>query len=251
MNDLEVIYVRHSRARMDTHMPPSTIYFYDLTAVVSGVLEYTINGKNITLNSGDVIFIPPESVRQRKAADKPCDYISFNFTCDEAIDLPLYIPHGLTNELVVEIALCDELVKKLYPNYGEVLSPLITCMLKTLKSNLESENLPETVRKIIDYIHKNLSGKITLKDIGEYTFFSPIYCDTLFKSAIGRSIIDYVIELRIEEAKKLILNDAASLSDIAASAGFSDYNYFARTFKKRCGYTPLEYKKIFLKSHER
>lgn len=246
MEDLKIILARHNRAKIDTFMPENMIYYYDLTIMLGGRLEYKINGKEITLNPGDVILIPPDSLRGRVDAKSPCDYVSFNFTRSAKIELPLYMPSALSNELIMQIALCDELNKKFYPNIESTLSPLAVCMLNTIKNNLESENLPETVRKIIDYIHKNLSGRITLRDIGEYTFFSPIYCDTLFKNTIGRSIIDYVIELRIEEAKKLILHDTSSLSEIAEEVGFSDYNYFSRTFKKRCGYTPHEYKQIFL-----
>ena len=246
MRDLKIIYARHNRAKIDTYIQENMIYYYDLTILISGRLEYKANRKNVTLNPGDIIFIPPDSLRGRADAECPCDYLSLNFTCPEPIELPIYIPGAITNELIIQIALCDELNKKFYPNIESTLSPLTVCMLNSIKNNLESENLPETVRKIIDYIHKNLSNKITLRDIGEYTFFSPIYCDTLFKNTIGRSIIDYVIELRIEEAKKLILHDTSSLSEIAEEVGFSDYNYFARTFKKRCGYTPHAYKRIFL-----
>ena len=248
MNDLKINYARHNRAKSGIYMPKNTIYYYDLTAVISGRLEYTVNQKEIALNAGDAILIPPGSTRARAEADAPFDYISLNFTCEGEVDLPLYMPGALTNEVIMQIALCDERIKKFYPDIDSTLSPLTVCMLKTFKGNLESENLPETVRKITEYIREHLSEKITLRDIGAYTFFSPIYCDTLFKHTMGRSIIDYVIELRIDEAKKLILHDTASLSEIAATVGFSDYNYFARTFKKRCGYTPLEYKHIFLSS---
>lgn len=248
MDSLKISYARHNRSKSGIYIPKNTIYYYDLTAVISGRLEYTVNQKEITLNAGDAILIPPGSTRARAEADASFDYISLNFTCDTPIDLPLYMPGALTNEIIMHIALCDELVKKFYPDIEKTLSPLTVCMLQTLKRNLESENLPETVRKITDYIREHLSEKITLRDIGAHTFFSPIYCDTLFKNTMGRSIIDYVIELRIDEAKKLILHDTARLGEIALAVGFSDYNYFARTFKKRCGYTPLEYKKIFSKS---
>ncbi len=248
MNGLKITYARHNRGKSGILMPENTIYYYDLTLVLGGCLEYTVNGKSITLTGGDIILIPPDSTRAREEACGAFDYVSLNFTCDDKIDLPLYMPGAVTNEIVMQVALIDELIKKFYPDIETTLSPLAVCMLKTLMSNRESENLPETVRKIIGYIHKNLSKKITLRDIGEYTFFSPIYCDTIFKNSMGRSIIDYAIELRISEAKRLILHDTAPLADIAAAVGFSDYNYFARTFKKRCGYTPLEYKQIFLRS---
>ena len=85
--------------------------------------------------------------------------------------------------------------------------------------------------------------RITLDDIGRLTFFSPIYCDTVFKKDTGRSIIDHLIERRIDEAKKLLLSPDLSLTKISELCGFADYNYFCRVFKKRVGATPGAYRK--------
>ena len=97
----------------------------------------------------------------------------------------------------------------------------------------------------MQYLHKNLARRITLADIGRMTFFSPVYCDTVFKKDMGVSIIDYLLSRRIAEAKKLLIEGTFSLSEIAKQTGFSDSNYFTRVFKKRTGYTPTEYRKIY------
>ena len=88
--------------------------------------------------------------------------------------------------------------------------------------------------------------RITLEDIGKLTFFSPIYCDTVFKKDTGRSIIDHLIERRIDEAKKLLSSPDLSLSKISELCGFADYNYFCRVFKKRVGVTPGAYRKTMM-----
>ena len=98
--------------------------------------------------------------------------------------------------------------------------------------------------KIIEHIHVNMAKKITLEEIGKITFFSPVYCDSVFKRDMGRSIIDYLLEERINESKKLLVEGSMSLSDISESVGFDDYNYFSRVFKRRTGYTPREYYRI-------
>ena len=245
MKDLKIIYARHNRTRAVEAMPPAVIHYHDLTSVISGELVYTLNKKTVTLHAGDIILIRRGEERARSEGNTPSEYLSLNFGVEGEIPLPSVMRGALTSELMMQIALFDELVKKFYPDAEPMLSPLATCFITTLARNLESETLPPLVRKIVDYIHANLSEKITLSDIGSHTFFSPIYCDTVFKTHMGRSILDYVIEKRIDESKKLILHDTLPLSRIAESVGFSDYNYFARTFKKRCGYTPLEYKKLF------
>ena len=98
-------------------------------------------------------------------------------------------------------------------------------------------------RDILSYLHEHFRERITLDDIGKITFFSPVYCETVFRREIGRAIIDYVIELRISEAEKLILENAYPLGEISRAIGFQDYNYFSRTFKKRTGYSPTEYRR--------
>ena len=65
----------------------------------------------------------------------------------------------------------------------------------------------------------------------------------LFKKETGKSIINYLLDERLESAKMLIREGSLSLSDIAVETGFSDYNYFSRIFKKRVGVSPISYKK--------
>lgn len=245
MHCTETLYAKHRRVRSVEEISPSRIKYSDITAVISGEMEYAVNGKTELLSAGDMIFISAGKVRSRSAGNTPAEYVSLNFVSDEPIELPEVIHGALSSEVMLQLALIEEVGKKFYPTAEPMISPLIECLIMTMQRKLENETLPPLVRSIVDYIHANLSSKITLKDIGEHTFFNPIYCDTVFKNTMGRSILDYTIEKRIDEAKKLILHDTRSLSKIAESVGFTDYNYFARTFKKRSGYTPLEYKKIF------
>ena len=66
-----------------------------------------------------------------------------------------------------------------------------------------------------------------------------------FKKEMGKSIINYLIDVRISEARNLISGSALPLSAISEKVGFEDYNYFSRIFKKRVGYTPRQYRRLF------
>ena len=245
MYNVKTLYAKHRRVSAVGEIASADIRYNDMTVVLAGEMEYTVNGNKETLYAGDLVFIPCGKTRNRSAGDKPAEYISLNFTTDVPAELPEIIRGALTSEIMLQLSLIDELDKKFYPTAELMISPIIECIIMTLKRNLQNDTLPPLVRKIVEYVHSNLGERITLSDIGNHTFFSPIYCDSIFKEEMGRSIVDYIIEKRVEEAKKLILHDTMSLKRIAELVGFSDYNYFSRTFKKRSGYTPLEYKKRF------
>ena len=74
------------------------------------------------------------------------------------------------------------------------------------------------------------------------------YCDIIFKRETGQSIIGYLTDQRIIEAKKLLIDSLLSLKEVAENVGFEDYNYFSRIFKKKTGYTPTQFRNLVNKS---
>jgi two-component system response regulator YesN len=144
------------------------------------------------------------------------------------------------------VAACDEIIRKPIPDTDtmEKIAHLLSCILLIMKDRVKQTGYNPLTLKIMQYLHSNFSEKITLDDIARLTFFSPNYCENVFKRETGRSVIDYLLQIRIEEAKRLLAEDSLALSTVAEAVGFDDYNYFSRVFKKRTGYTPSEYKKL-------
>jgi transcriptional regulator GlxA family with amidase domain len=66
-----------------------------------------------------------------------------------------------------------------------------------------------------------------------------------FKSATGLTLIDYLQNLRIEEAKRLLETSADSADDISAAVGYEDASFFRRLFNRRTGLTPARYRRMF------
>ena len=241
-------YVRHTKGAPAPQILKATIPFVELTVVFKGTVEYKIDGQPFTLHEGDAILISQGRERERKKGQEDMDYISFNFLLDEELDIPPFLPNVLTRDVRLLIAACDEIQQMHISSYEEPISHLLACLLVTLKSNLQRQSTHPLVEKIVRYIHENISNKITLSDISEHTFFSAIYCDSVFKRETGRSIIDYLLEERMNLAKQLLTEGTLSLQQVAEITGFSDHNYFSRTFKKRTGYTPGQYRKMIRKT---
>ena len=245
MDNLSLFYMRHNRCVPMPPTPERPIHYYDLTIVLEGKLEYRIDGTPITLTAGDALLIRQGMLRAREATTEKIDYISFNFHADSDPDLPLLIQGAVQNETKLIIAACDEIAKRHPLGYEDTATLLLAAMLQAFGENLKERSVTPLTAKIVAYLHKNLTHRITLSDIGKITFFSPVYCDTVFKKDIGISIIDYLLGRRIAEAKKLLIEGTLSLPEVARQSGFGDSNYFSRVFKKRTGYTPTEYKKIY------
>lgn len=244
MKGIELIYARHNSLGKAPRISPSNIAFYDLTVLLNGRLEYSINGENLLLEGGDVIFIPVGSLRSRRESEENVDYVSFNFTTSNETSLPLVLKNAVRSEIVLLIAAYDKIEKHAYSDNKEKWEHLCGCILSILEDVSIASKYSPLTRKIMEYIHTDPVRKITLDDIGSVTFFSPIYCDTVFKKETGRSIIDYVIDRRIDEAKRLLLEGTVPLSQVSDAVGFNDYNYFSRVFKKRSGYSPTAYRRL-------
>lgn len=100
----------------------------------------------------------------------------------------------------------------------------------------------QLITKALEYITVHYRENLTLQIVADTVHLSRNYFSLLFKKQTGRNFIDYLIELRIREAKRLLAEEDVRMSDIAETTGFNDVNYFRKLFKKMTGLTPLEYK---------
>lgn len=243
MNALSLFFIRHNRGKEAPEISETSISYFDLTILLEGELRYRIDGAPVVLGRGDAILVPRGTRRARDAAER-ADYISFNFHAAELPPLPLVLREAVRPETKLMIAACDEIVRRHALGYEQAGAHLLCAILLSFQNDLQERRISPLTANIVSYINKNMAERITLGDIGRVTFFSPVYCDTVFKRDMGTSIIDYLLTQRVAEAKRLLLEGTLSLSEVARMTGFEDSNYFSRVFKKRTGYTPSAYKKM-------
>lgn len=108
---------------------------------------------------------------------------------------------------------------------------------KYIEHRMEIENA-------INYIQNNYSKKIVIDDIIKIVCMSKYHFLRLFKSHVGASLYDYLLNYRINKAKELLRTTEYTVSEICTLVGFNDYNNFIREFKKITLTTPLKYRKI-------
>ncbi len=93
------------------------------------------------------------------------------------------------------------------------------------------------------YIEEHYMEPVTTRQLAQAAELSPKYFLDLFKKKYGKSAVDYISELRLQEAKRLMADQGVKLKDIAHRVGFADEFYFSRKFKKATGVAPAVYMK--------
>lgn len=112
----------------------------------------------------------------------------------------------------------------------------------------ESNEKFQKMNLIATYLHSNYATKISAKTLAEMTHYTYSYFSCAFKEVFGVPLTKYLLDIRISKASTLLRTTDMNITEIAASSGFSDTNYFARAFKKEAGCSPSEYRKSVRKN---
>lgn len=113
---------------------------------------------------------------------------------------------------------------------------LIEDLIADLSNNVKEQKV-EIIESVKDYLKENYSEDISLDDVADYISFSKYYLSKLFKEVEGINYKDYLIKIRMDEAKKRLKN-GEKIKVVADDVGYSDRNYFSRAFKKYTGLSP-------------
>jgi two-component system response regulator YesN len=98
------------------------------------------------------------------------------------------------------------------------------------------------VEAIQGYIIDKYPEKISLDSLADIVGFSKYHISHLFKEVYGKTIMEYLIEIRMGHAKELLAGTNLSIKEIAYKVGYTEANYFIWAFKKYTGISPGEYR---------
>lgn len=101
---------------------------------------------------------------------------------------------------------------------------------------------PLAIRKAKSYIQEKYNQDISLEDVAEHVYLSPVYFSRLFKKQTGRNFTDYVTEIRILRAMEYLRQPRYKVYEISSIVGYKSTKYFYKLFKQYAGCTPTEYR---------
>ncbi|GMQ64581.1 response regulator transcription factor [Vallitalea maricola] len=107
---------------------------------------------------------------------------------------------------------------------------------------LNDTTLNPIIRRAKLYIDKNYNKKLTLENICEYLVINESYFSSLFSQNLGVTYSDYLTQVRLEHAKKLLKTTNLKIYEICEQVGYSSKEHFSRLFKKNVGMNPNKYR---------
>ena len=116
-----------------------------------------------------------------------------------------------------------------------------------LKKEYEKSHMPSEksllIKPAVDIMNSNyFKNDLTIEKLSELCGISVAYFRRIFTEKFGISPKEYIINLRIDYAKKLLLSEQFSVSEIAEMCGYAEPCHFSREFSKRTGTPPIKYK---------
>lgn len=232
--------------------------FSELFYVLDGEGAFCAEEERIPLKKDTMIIINP-NVRHTETSSEeyPMRYIvlgidnlAFHFADSETRQGYHTIEFQSHRQTVLPIlqSMLEE-VRQNLSSYDQICQNFMTILLLRISritndrlTVFTPEDLPAECTFIKEYLDTHYQDNITLDHLAEVVHRNKFYLSHMFTDAYGISPINYLLERRILHSKELLRNSDFSLMHIAQATGFSSYNYFMQTFKKKTYMTPRKYR---------
>ncbi|MDY6278143.1 MAG: AraC family transcriptional regulator [Bacteroidales bacterium] len=101
------------------------------------------------------------------------------------------------------------------------------------------------VMKVREYISEHYASELSLEQLAGMVGMSPTAFSRFFKQRTGRTLMEYILDVRLGNAARMLVDTTTSISEICFACGFNNLSNFNRIFKKRRGYTPRDFRALF------
>ncbi len=267
LRHLVSIYRKHISAPAPLNTDEPICNYYGMIFIEKGKSLINIGEKSVSVNEGQLIFIPYSHYYSIKSLDgEKLTYIYIAFVCDSDLFKCFPVMPIKFNDRDFKLILdaldkieslnCDTLSDnssnffKNYNTYMQMAYNSIELFFLNLSYypavKAGSESFKQTRHANIsasveEYLKEHIRGNISLQETAQHFGYSVSNIQKIFKAVTGKSIIVYFNHLKLEEAKRLIAENNMSFSQISNYLSFSNPNYFSRIFKTTVGVTPTEY----------
>lgn len=238
--------------------------------MTEGRLEAALDGEKFTLNAGDILLVSPYATHSAKFdTDNSHGVFEYRYMIFE---LSVFAGCGKRVADIIDdlrrgkarfrpvisgdsakalSSLLDEATRHIRRHDATasddlaLTSVLCEILSTALDAGIEKPEMKSRdisfIHNVSSYIELNYKNPLSTAKISSDLGYSVSWFCTAFKRAFGKSFIEYLNEFRVNYAASRYIDSLLSLPEIASAAGFSDYNYFAKRFKKHIGVTPSEF----------
>lgn len=257
-------YISHRK--MASHHGRHVHDSYELLYLYSGERCFFINDRTFKMQAGDLCLIHPNVLHRATSEGCPeCEgillyfherFLSPNQPLHELFSIDdIYVTLPVYERTVVE-----ELFQKMLheyktrePGYTLNLQGLTLQLLALLgrwlkKHQAKDIHFPspmhQKISEIARYINHHYQEDLSLESLAHRFYISPSYLSKIFKRVTNFTLIEYLNNVRVKEAKRLLLETEKKVVEIAEEVGFGSITHFGRVFKEITGHPPAYYRKL-------
>lgn len=262
--EVEIVYLYHGSFKLDINMEPYGTDRECFLFINSGEL-HSLRSLSMEFDEQAVVFSPSMLLFQ--------DYDSI----DESILLPLtqnkltfprfldqtspffsafrscyqQISHifSQSKETLItgEQILTDDVISQLQIKAGilQLIGILMEAGLMCQSPRTESQKIT-AIKTVLSYITDHYHEKLYVQDLASQVNMNEQYFCRFFKRSIGKTLIDYINDYRLNKVIRLLETGDAQITEICLECGFNNMGNFQRLFKRKTGITPLQYRKLYL-----
>jgi AraC-like DNA-binding protein len=121
-------------------------------------------------------------------------------------------------------------------------------LASTSFADVKADRESRRVAKVKEYISNHYAEDLRLEDLSALVGMAPSAFSRFFKQHTTRTLSDYIIDVRLGNAARLLVDTTTSISEICYACGFNNLSNFNRIFKARRGYTPRDFRALFTKN---
>lgn len=266
--DFDIKKIRRSNTISESNCEPHVHPFHEIFCLSSGECTSFIDHNIYKFGKGDLVIVPGGCLHKTVYTGKGIHeriVISFRQEITDWIKEQIgaeYLKNcmvpGVINIPEKRRNYVDSLLDKLMfeNDTPDILSTafikagLVELLLFIIRCKEYEDNVIKEIdvdnrkiQEVATYIFEHYTENILLEDVADKFDMNKSFLSKRFKTATGFGFKEYIINLRIQNACRLLLETNKSITDIAFECGFNDSNYFGDSFRKIKGISPRKYRK--------
>lgn len=236
-----------------TKKMPSMHYHssYELYYLEMGSREYFVEDKLFSVAAGEFVLIAPGKLH--RTGGEQCVRTLINFTKDflcrylapDTVEQMLScFEHAKIVPTERQQGNCKQLLRRIAASAGEEEFALNLGLLLLAIGRCGSQEIEnDYVSTVVEYINGHFAQIDSIGQIAEAFFVSKYHLCRVFKNAMKVTLIEYLNQVKIKNARQLLEFSERDVGDVAEACGFNSVAYFSNVFKKITGMSPTEYRK--------
>ncbi len=256
IQDLEVINIGYEDCSPGYGYGPTLRPYHLIHFVTEGEGKLEIRQEEYKVQAGDAFFIPAEQIAYYESSvSKPWTYSWIGFTGTQAKNIAKellelsehqFVLHGLDVEKYRKVikrgAELEEVSMASHYLGNSVLCHIVGLLIEDCQKKGYNRQEFVLADEVKFYLDSKFSENMQMQEIASAFHIHPNYMNQIFKGKFGISPKKYLMNLKVEKAKSMLVSTKLPVLLISASLGFADQLSFSRTFKGKVGVSPTEYR---------